>query len=632
MEPVVLTASAAMRGGGPSCRGVRSVEWMDAACYASAMLQRLGDLWGGNRLVWAAMLLVVAAFVAACGDSEPSQSEPAPATAEVEQQQADESEVEAVTDEADQQQQAGESGTQTAAGAAEQQQDAEEAEAGTAAGDAEQQQSSAETEASTASEQAEPQAAAETARSGESIEWSECGPSLECGALDVPVDYRDPGAGTLQLAVNVHRAQDPVHRIGYLLVNPGGPGGSGIEMVTSAADFFAAEVLARFDIIGFDPRGVGFSEPAFACGEPGEQLVLLAAIELPVDTPEEVAAGEAAANLCIDSMGAVGGLLHSEYVARDMDEIRKALGAEQISYLGFSYGSALGVWYATLFPQSVRAMAVDGADNPVDAAGSQEERLGELLEEMAPFESRLEQALALCADTPDCPIYNDGDPVGYYRQAVTKLELVNEAANGDPSAGALGVLGPLYDEADWPALWQGLFDLYENDDPGVLLEFALWSGGITGGTSFTEHVNCLDEWVLQPQLDRETQLSDALAQNQAIAAQLPLAGLLAVDLSNVSTCPFYDQFAPDPLEVPLDGAGVPILVIGNHADPATPFGESEELATQTLANGYLVETTHPQHIVYPRNECVNEQIHRVLIDGVFPDERRIVCEPTGDAD
>ena len=605
-------------------RGVRSVGWMDAAWYAPAMLQRLGDLCSGKTAVWAAMLLVVAAFVAACGDSEPGQSEPVPATAEVEQQQADESEVEAVADEADQQQQAGESGAQTVAGAAEQQ----EAEAETA-DEAEQQQSSADAEASTASEQAEPQTAAETARSGESIEWSECGPSLECGALDVPVDYRDPGAGTLQLAVNVHRAQDPVHRIGYLLVNPGGPGGSGIEMVTSAADFFAAEVLARFDIIGFDPRGVGFSEPAFACGEPGEQLVLLAAIELPVDTPEEVAAGEAAANLCIDSMGAVGGLLHSEYVARDMDEIRKALGAEQISYLGFSYGSALGVWYATLFPESVRAMAVDGADNPVDAAGSQEERLGELLEEMTPFESRLEQALALCADTPDCPIYNEGDPVGYYRQAVTKLELVNEAANGDPSAGALGVLGPLYDEADWPALWQGLFDLYENDDPGVLLEFALWSGGITGGTSFTEHVNCLDEWVLQPQLDRETQLSDALAQNQAIAAQLPLAGLLAVDLSNVSTCPFYDQFAPDPLEVPLDGAGVPILVIGNHSDPATPFGESEELATQTLANGYLVETTHPQHIVYPRNECVNEQIHRALIDGVFPDERRIVCEPAG---
>ena len=87
---------------------------------------------------------------------------------------------------------------------------------------------------------------------------------------------------------------------------------SGVEMVMGAADFFTAEVLERFDVIGFDPRGVGFSEPAFACGEPGEQLALLAAIEPPIDTPAKIAAGEAAANLCIESMGAVGGLLHSE--------------------------------------------------------------------------------------------------------------------------------------------------------------------------------------------------------------------------------------------------------------------------------------------------------------------------------
>lgn len=276
-------------------------------------------------------------------------------------------------------------------------------------------------------------------------------------------------------------------------------------------------------------------------------------------------------------------------------------------------------------------MAVDGADNPLDAAGSQEERINESIEEVAVFEARLEQALALCAGLPECPIYNEGDPVGCYRQAVAKLGLVNEAANGDQSAGALGVLGTLYSEADWPFLWQGLFDLYEHDDPGLLLEFALFTGGIVDGTSFTEHVNCLDEWVLRPELDRETQLSEALAQDMAIAAELPLLGLLAAQLSSVSACPFYDQFAPDPLEASLNGGGGAILVIGNHADPATPFGESEELATQTLANGYLVETTHPQHTVYPQNECVNEQVHQVLIEGTPPVERRIVCEQTGEA-
>lgn len=580
------------------------------------MLQRLGDLCRDGRPRWLAVLLLIAALVAACGGAEPSQSggaAPTPTTEVEQQQQPDETE------------------TETAAGGVEQQQQSDQTEAETAASETSEQQSGVEAETSTTGEQIEPQVAPETVLANESIEWSVCSPGLECGFVDVPADYRDPGAGMLRIAVNVHRAQTPQQRIGYLFVNPGGPGASGVEMVMGVADYFTAEVLERFDVIGFDPRGVGLSEPAFACGEPGEQLALLAAIESPIDTDEEIAAAEAAANLCIESMGAVGGLLHSEYVARDMDEIRKALGAEQISYLGFSYGSVLGVWYATLFPQSVRAMAVDGADNPLDAAGSQEERISESIEEVATFETRLEQALARCVDLPECPIHNEGDPVGYYRQALEKLELVNKAANGDRSAGALGVLGTLYSEADWPFLWQGLFDLYEHDDPGLLLEFALFTGGITDGTSFTEHVNCLDEWALRPELDRETQLSDALVQDRVIAEELPLLGLLAAQLSSVSACPFYDQFAPDPLEVPLNGGGVAILVIGNHSDPATPFGESEELATQTLANGYLVETTHPQHVVYPQNECVNAQVHQVLIEGTPPAERRIVCEQTSEA-
>ena len=164
----------------------------------------------------------------------------------------------------------------------------------------------------------------------------------------------------------MHRATSPEKRIGYLLTNPGGPGSSGVDYVFGAAlGGLPDEIVERFDIVGFDPRGVelapkyvevfanagvdvgtlvgGYSWPEFACGGPGEQLALLASIDMPIDTPEEIAAGEAAANLCIESIGPVGGLLHSEYVAKDMDELRKALGVEQVSYLGFSYGSELGV-------------------------------------------------------------------------------------------------------------------------------------------------------------------------------------------------------------------------------------------------------------------------------------------------
>ena len=463
----------------------------------------------------------------------------------------------------------------------------------------------------------------EPSPTGERIEWSSCF-GLECGFVDVPADYRSPDAGTIKIAVNVRRAADPDQRIGYLLVNPGGPGGSGVEFVANVGRL-TYELHRRFDIVGFDPRGVGASEPAFACGASGERLELLAAIDMPIDSPDDIAFGEAAANLCIQSMGPIGGLLHSEYVARDMDEIRKALGVEQISYLGFSYGSALGVWYATLFPQSVRAMVVDGADNPIDPASTQQERIEKAAEEIAPFAELLDKALAACAD-PECPIYNQGDPVSYFEQAAAGLDLVNQAASGNPWAGVMGVFLTLYSEDFWPLLWQGLFQLHENDDPSILLEFALLQlGDDPAAASFTGHVNCLDGLALYPELDRDTLLADAAAAEAGIKERFPLLAL--IEPSFPSACPFYDQFAPDPLQGPLDGRGVPILVIGNHSDPATSFGESEELATDTLTNGYLVETTHIAHVVFPHNRCVNDHIHRALIDVVYPDERRVVCEP-----
>ena len=458
---------------------------------------------------------------------------------------------------------------------------------------------------------------------GEVIEWSLCEFILECGFVEVPADYRNPDAGSIKIAVNVRRADHKDQRIGYLFVNPGGPGASGLELVQDSEFAFADELMARFDIIGFDPRGVGASEPEFACGAPGEQLALLNSIDGDIDTPEETATGEAAANLCIESMGPVGGLLHSEYVARDMDEIRRALGAEQVSYLGYSYGSELGVWYATLFPESVRAMVVDGADNPVDKADTQQERIDEAVEEWAGFEELMEQALAAC-DSAECPMYNEGDPIDYYKSAVAKLHLVNSAAGDVPNAGFLAVLTPLYGEELWPALWKGLYELNENDDPGILLEFAaIQLGDDLTAPNFTAHVNCLDGLVLYPELDRATRLDDSVVFDAVAEQKFPL--IEAADSDSPSACPFYDQFAPAPLDGPLDGSGVPILVVGNHTDPATPFGESEELVTETLSNGYLLETSHASHVVYPDNDCVNDHVHSALIEAVYPDAR-VFCE------
>ena len=179
------------------------------------------------------------------------------------------------------------------------------------------------------------------------------------------------------------------------------------------------------------------------------------------------------------------------------------------------------------------------------------------------------------------------------------------------------MISTLYNEEKWPDLWQGLYELNENDDPSILLKSAEFQllGADPTAARFPSHVNRLDGWSLHPELDRATRLDDAAKVAAAFAERLPL--LAAVDSYSrlASPSPFYDQFAPEPLAGPLDGGGVPILVIGNRSDPATPFSESEEFATETLSNGYLVETSHFKHIVYPGNQCVNNHVHRALIDG-----------------
>lgn len=474
----------------------------------------------------------------------------------------------------------------------------------------------------------DPDGAAAAPLPPDTVEWAACDfEGIDCGTVSVPVDYRDPSAGSLSLEVAVHRATGPGERLGYLVVNPGGPGGSGVEMALGALMgpglVFSAPVLERFDVVGFDPRGVGFSEPLFQCGEPGAQLAVLSRVEQPFDSEDEFAAGEAAVGMCTESMGAAAALLHSEYVARDIDEIRKALGAEQISYFGTSYGATLGVWYATLFGDAVRAMVVDGADNPLDDVSTPETRTANAIDELRQFEVLLGAALDAC-NTPQCPMHSDGDPRGYFADHVDALDRVVEVTGGNPTAGLLSVITPLYDQAEWPDLWAGFAALVEQGDPSILADFALRQlGDSAGGTTVTAHVNCLDSWVLHPQLDRSVRLADVAALRDAMRRELPL--LAQIDAQPYDTCAFYDTLDIRPFDGALDGGEVPVIVIGNPLDPATPFSESQELVDETLANGYLVEAEHPAHVVYPKNECVNRLVHAALFDLELPADRHTVC-------
>ena len=470
----------------------------------------------------------------------------------------------------------------------------------------------------------------------ETIDWEPCGDLTECGTVEVPIDYRDPSLGTLSIAVNVRRSPDPDERLGYLFVNPGGPGASAVEIV----EFIQAigtppELLEAFDIVGMDPRGVGGSEPVFACGSGIEQFEIVSQIDELPDTSEEIAIGNAASLLCETSMGAAAGNMGTDVVVQDMDEVRKALGAEQISYLGFSYGSTLGGWYATKFPERVRAMVVDGAANPLARADTVEEAIDLARITTGPIEEQFAAALASC-NSDACPIFNDGDPEAVWYEAAQKLDIVADAAEGSSFAAELGITGSLYSQTQWPDLHQAIADLNENDDPSGFLaavDVATIGQGVNAA-NITLHVNCLDQWALfnetaQEQVALALELEDDV--EAALDGEYPLTQ--AIDLPETATvCPHVGEALDAPvLDRAYDGGGVPIVVIGNTSDPITPFVQSEQFALDVLSNGYLVRVEHPQHVVYPGNNCVIDIVHAALIDLELP-EGEPTCAAQGPAE
>ena len=452
------------------------------------------------------------------------------------------------------------------------------------------------------------------------IDWRKCG-SLRCADVEVPIDYRDPSKGTLDIKVSKAEGRDP---IGSLFVNPGGPGASGVDFVKDVVAYFPEELLDSFDVISFDPRGVGGSEPTLECGANGELYKALEDIRGPDYSDAEIKAGEQAVSLCADSMGAAAGTLDTYHVAMDMDVIREAIGDDQLSYLGFSYGSTLGVWYATLFPERVRAMVLDGADNPQDDLATFEEREASMLEELSGFETQLSEALASC-DSAECPLYNDGDPVAAYNEAAAKLDDLIPLVGGNPDAPVFAVVSGLYSETEWPMLMEGLAALRDDDETDILMDLISFQIDTDGGINETEYINCLDSWVLYPELDRETQFNDEERLVATLQREMPLLAE-AMDLQAVYACPFMDSLKPVAFEGPLDGGDVPILVIGNRSDPATPFVESKELVDDILSNGTLLEVDHYQHTVYPLNQCVVDRVHEVLIDGDVPTGKVEKCE------
>ena len=309
----------------------------------------------------------------------------------------------------------------------------------------------------------------------QSLDWSDCEPAgMECTMVSAPIDWAEPAAGSIELAV-VRLATDSGQRVGSLLMNPGGPGGSGVDLVQQAADFVTSDELrANFDIVGWDPRGVGRSTTV-GCYDDAEMDEFLYGVpQNPTGTDAwladqvDVEANFSAA--CTAASGELLGHIDVESNARDMDLLRAVLGDETLNYLGFSYGTSFGVHYADLFPQNVGRLVLDGAIDPALAAP------GVFTAQMAGFENAFRAYAADCLAGADCPF------TGMLEEALAQASelfagvearalLADDGRQLTASSLGTALAYPLYDEGSWPALSQMLSEL-EAGDATMALQFA----------------------------------------------------------------------------------------------------------------------------------------------------------------
>src|SRR5580704_2014337 len=308
------------------------------------------------------------------------------------------------------------------------------------------------------------------------LDWQPCDTYFECSRLYVPFDYSRPAGPRFSLPVIKLAAADPARRIGALVINPGGPGGSGVQYALGArSGEFTQEVLNRFDIVGFDPRGVGGSLPAVRCmtgpqldtyfavnGDPANAAQLATVI-----SESKLYAAECARNAAalLPYMGTVN-------AAKDMDVLRAALGENALTYLGKSYGTYLGASYAQQFPTKVRALVLDGAVDP-KASGLQLD-----VTQAAGFESAFGQFAAGCASQQGCPLGNSASgavaKVAGLLSAATAHPLTNRLGDGQPANGAMlqtGIEAALYARPEWPLLKSALSGAFGGDGT-ILVEIA----------------------------------------------------------------------------------------------------------------------------------------------------------------
>lgn len=441
------------------------------------------------------------------------------------------------------------------------------------------------------------------------LQWAPCG-SLQCATLEVPLDYSQPAGARIGLAVARRPARDPGRRVGSLVVNPGGPGDSGVDDLPNELRVLGPDVQDRFDIVSYDPRGVARSHPV-RCGAPGPTTG-----PLPDPAPTDAAGrrqleadDRAYVSACLSASGAAL-LAHvgTREGVEDLDRLRAALGDERLTFVGHSYGTYLGALYADAYPARVRALVLDGALDPALDLTRQ------VAAQAVGFDRVLGEFLSWCASDPaPCGWRPGADPGASFRSLLDAARRHPLPAGGSRRMGAgeiyEAVEGVMYSPSRWPALGQALGAAAAgNGAPVVGLSDAYLNHGGPNGADAFEAVTCADH-----PAPRDPAAYPALARQ--LAGSAPVFG--PVFAWGVLACGLW-PVPPTGRPRPVRAAGSPpILVVSTTADPVTPAAWAGSLAAE-LEHGVLLMRQGRDHVAYFYSACVRSWVDGYLLSGATP--------------